>query len=346
MSKKGILKGITICALATAVLAGAYSAFLVPELIYNSNNEIFKKEKVYEDLEYYGGSKLYTAEANSYTLINNRLVKHFDTGHNDNIVVGYDSKITEEQVYNFDKFIDYLNEVFSVINPNYKFSSCRTTEENSDIFITSTPIDRAGANIVGMQTTFYADNLNRSIIKNATINLNEDTELNHVELRFTLAHEFFHILTGALDLNITDENYYNNTYPMSVFDYKTSWHIMHDIYYSYDPDEESSLSDLILPIDREIKENWVSYMPFDLSALIAIYGDSSNEENRQSYLKLLSDTYNECHSILTDRKAPYFLDGYTLPLPQGEVNEENYSLYDNITTVEDSLYYLSDDKVK
>lgn len=316
MAKKGILKKVAGFALCVAVAASVYTGFLIPELVYNSKHQIFNCEKVSNDMEYYGASELYSSDASSITLINNRLVKHFDTGHNDKIVVGYGDSMTEEDVLQCDYFINYLNGIFDIINPDYNFISKRATHEESDIFIEFNDIaeNDNDLNVTLANSTRYTSLLNNSIINSAEITFNRDKNLNNVQKRFLLAHEFLHILTGANDLNITDENYDVKGYPLSVFDYYMGGKIMYDIYYSYDPSESKSLSDLYLPMDKEIKESWVSYMPFDLSALISIYGDSSTEENRQKYLDLLNDTMTECDEIFSNRyTSSYYYDGFSLP---------------------------------
>ena len=119
MTKKGILKFRNIaCILASVAVVGTYSAFLVPEIVYSSNNSIFKADKVYEDLAYYGGGKDYVKQPYSATRIKNDLVCHLDTGHNDNIIVGFSDNVTEEQITQYNLFIDYLNN-FMIFRPLY-----------------------------------------------------------------------------------------------------------------------------------------------------------------------------------------------------------------------------------
>lgn len=319
LAYKSILKlKRVLCVLTSTALVGTYSGFLANELVYTSNNSIFSCDKVKDDLAYYGGDEGYIQETYSITHFKNSLVRHLDTGHNDRIVVGYSANLTEEQKEQYDLFLNYLNDTFKVINPNYRFYTVEeTVKNNCDIYIENCSFQErfSGENITSAKVFYDCDLLNNSIIKGGTIYFNTDYYLNNVRERFTFAHEFFHILTGADDLsnNLTD----SVSYPMSVFAYMPNEHIISSINTSYDPDERNSPFKNSLPMDSEIKESWVSYMPIDLSALIAIYGDSSVEENRQAYLTLLNNKLDECLNLFTDEN-PFYYERYTLPKPDSE----------------------------
>lgn len=324
MTKKGILKVSVACILSAVTLAGTYTCFLVPELVYSSDNEIFKADKVYDDLKFYGGGEDYVKQPYSATRIKNDLVCHLDTGHNDKIIVGYCDNVTDEQIVQYNLFVDYLNKTFEIINPNYKFITQRASKDECDIFIEACSFTENFEDYDYRAFVEYdVDKFNKSIIKGGTIHMNNDHVIEEVDSRFVLAHEFYHVLTGCDDL-CGGDLLQSTKYPMSIFAYAPQGHIMSAIKNSYDPNDSSFHSPFSLPMSSEIKEEWVSYMPFDLSALISIYGDSTIEENRESYLELLNSKLSQCSTLFTNEN-PFYYDGYSLPqvtkLPENEQEE-------------------------
>lgn len=339
LAYKSVLKlKRVLCVLTSTALVGTYSGFLANEIIYTNNNDIFACGKVKDDLAYYGGDEGYIKETFSITHFKNSLVRHIDTGHNDKIVVGYSENLTEEQIKQYNLFFDYLNDTFEVINPNYRFYTTIATKNNCDIYIESCSFqERFNFKYKYTATTEIEYNpLNNSKIEGATIYMNNFYNLNNVQQRFILAHEVFHVLTGANDLSSDLSG--SVSYPMSVFAYMPNNHIISAIKSSYDPETEKPTSSYSLPMDSEIKESWVSYMPFDLSALVAIYGDSSIEENRQAYLTLLNNKLDECLNLFTDEN-PFYYEGYTLPKPDNEkeTDGENETGDENTTDDENEI---------
>lgn len=329
---KTILKLRTgFCVLASCAFAGTYIGLLANEEVYTANNQLFSYDKVVDDLKFYGGDEGYVRRGASVTHFVNGLVCHLDTGHNDRIVVGYDAGVPDEDIEQYNLFFDYLNSTFEIINPSYKFITTKATKENCDIFIKSCSFEEnLDLDYNALAITQYDYNvLNSSIIKGGTIYVNTDYYMTNTKKRFTMAHEFYHILSGADDLTTVKEFHKSVSYPMSVFAYVPSAHIVSAINHSYDPETERQIFSSQLPMDSQIKESYVSYMPFDLSGLISIYGDSSKGSNVVKYLTLLNDKLQECRSLFTDEN-PFYKEGYLLP--------EIYDEADKMSETEENEY--------
>ena len=64
-----------------------------------------------------------------------------------------------------------------------------------------------------------------------------------------------------------------------------------------------------------VKNQFVTYTPFDLAAFAAKYGDINDEQNKRACTKLIIDTYETCKEVFGDKK--YFFDDEIL-------NEKGY----------------------
>ena len=358
-------------------LAGCQYNDAYAEYLENPAVFVFEEQKVMNDIEYYGGDERYVENEDSFQdlFVKNdvELMNHFNTGKEGPIKVGYATNVSDEQAVQFDYTFKHLNDVFAVINPNYKFETGRFYESESDIFVEFEPMGRnTGSD--GMYTTVGAyvdwkfDKDIDEVVRGATIRFNSSLDLAEPQLRYYMLHEMMHVLYGSKDVD------WNKSPTFSVYNYCDVDFIIRQISNAYESKEDyennvikslggnwSTLFDIhdkdgnaigrvFLPVmTREEKLSFVSLLPTDASTLVALYGDSSKEENRQAYLKLLHnilDTNKEVfdidyteHTGYQDRNVteqPYYEDGYTLPAYEG-MPEEKESEYPAPPSLEEQL---------
>lgn len=270
---------------------------------YNDNHQIFASEKVLNDIEFYGGdTDLLQKNFNLINLRENKLYNHLETNDNKNIVIGYSKKFTPQQIQAFDYAFDYLNSIFEIVNPDYHFVTGVLGEDidSCDIKVRSAKL----ANLVAAETLIlYSQPNNLSAIK-PVITFNNTVSTTDSHLRYVMIHEMMHILFGSSDI----EQLENDTY--SLYNYEN----LNDIA-SYTHSLETKESAPTWHdgpfVSQETKDTFVTFMPKDLSTLIALYGDSSKEENRKKYLSLLNETIDKCKHLFGEFK--YYEEDFELP---------------------------------
>lgn len=265
------------------------------ELTFFGHNIVVPKinaKKVNESLSYYGGNERYLRK-DAFDFGYVKFIPK-DTQH---IKVGVSDSFTEEQKKQFSYFYNYLNSVFEVINPKYKFELQNVQGlSDCDIYIDFASFS-GDERFVAAQTNNNYSYFDTHRINKNTIYFNNDIELTNAQLRVFLAHEMLHALTGASDVK------YDSSLPVSVFEYASANAMVQDLnFYQYLDDTEKNL---------KIYNEFITYMPYDLSALMSIYGNIKDENNKQNCIKLLNDTLNVCTEVFGEMK--YFDEGYTLP---------------------------------
>ena len=70
-------------------------------------------------------------------------------------------------------------------------------------------------------------------------------------------------------------------------------------------------------------DSFVNLFPVDVATLVALYGDSSTQENVDKYLDLIRDNWKYCERIYG--KQYYFEDGFTLPESSSSSSEQDNS---------------------
>lgn len=359
-----VLKKILGFSLAASIVTGGTlytnaSVKAVDNYVQNEENLIFEEDKVNQEMLYFGGDEGYikvkNKMINSMTDKKINLYNHFDTGRDDDIKVGFDYTVTDDQITQFNYTFDHLNDVFAVVNPKYKFSTGRYTKAESDIYVDFTtvmPKAKGEGKIIGAYVDWDFDALNKSTIKSAKIHFNKNINFATPELRYCMLHEVQHILFGTLDLDPALQEGFS-TY--SSFDMNF---IIRQISCAYESVEDyhngviksigghwSNMLEItdangnpigrpFLPLmTREEKNSFVSLLPIDASTLVALYGDTSKPENRIEYLRLLNDilktnkkVFDIDHSLYYEGSTsytsqPYYDTGYTLPTVE-EAEEE------------------------
>ena len=307
-------------------------------------NPMYKEEKVQTDLTYYGGDDRYVATSiydrplpqpyysspfnNSKK---NESVNHFDTGHNNNIKIGYSLNIDSNMTQQFNYVVDYLNEVFKVINPEYHFvTDIAHTAQDCDIFVTNKKINMDTVSEtdeynVGAATYLNHNKNTPTIIESARIEFNSKLEFSTPQLRYYMLHEMLHILYGSRDVNWK----YSQTF--SVYNYDDVYYTVSQICQAYESLEDyknGTINNIggkfvddynmkdkngniietkkSLPImSLQEKNSFVSLFPTDVSTLISIYGDSSKIENQKAYINLLYKTLETNKKLFDINPAKY-----------------------------------------
>ena len=302
MNKKRV-KYIIKTALAVSVLAGAVTFKIVGDKKfeeYKTENPLFLTEKVENDIKFYGGDiNLVEQRFNILQFKKNDLFNHFNIDSNV-IKVGISRDFSDEQIQSFNYTFDYLNEIFSIINPKYKFETEIVKNDFDDCNIKIKYESLSGS--AGAVTVNAFLPPNTSIVKHPTIYFNKDIKSTDSFCKYFLLHEMMHVLLGSDDLTEKiDATLYDYTYLNSIVDHT-------DNLFS---DESNYIWLENVLGGKEERESFVTLLPKDLSTLIAPYGDSSKPENVEMYTKLLNDTLNTCKKLFGDMK--YYEDDYTLP---------------------------------
>lgn len=281
-------------------MAVLYAKNIVPPMIQSNQINIA--------LNYYGANSNYLGK--SFMSVGYRKFCPKDTKH---IKVGYSSNITDEQLQQFNYYYDYLNSVFEIINPNYHFETGKSDKLNDcDIYVEFTPFSKMGK--IGDKIVAFVDYkeaiLDYNKIKKDIIYFDSEKDFSKAELRFYMAHEMLHALTGNEDIGLGTD------LPMTVFGYKSLNEIIYNVenYRNYKSYEEN----------KEIQDEFITYMPYDLSALISLYGNIKDEQNRNNCISLLKDTLKTCQEVLYD-EGKYFEDEYILPDTNIENEEDDFS---------------------
>lgn len=304
---------------------------------YNQQNQIFDIDKVKEDLAFFGGDPRYVATNRPlYGLKNAELYTHFNLEEDRSIKVGFADNISDEYKQQFKHTFDYVNSIFHIINPDIRFELTDKNQDNCDIWIQGKALNEK----VGMSIVTDRDKLTGSQLTGAVINVNSSIEMSTPQQRFYLIHELMHLLTGSSDVN------YMESPTFSVYNYNDMGFIVDQVENAWESEEEKKEATngkfaTVRPIlSAEEKDSWVTYLPTDIGTLIALYGDTSIESNKDAYIKLLNDTLADCSEKFGERQ-PYFVDGYVVPQnkpKQESTNNNNIENNNNNNTNNNNSY--------
>lgn len=294
INKKSLGKLIVCGSLTLTTITGAGCSIYATESEYLSRYPIFGTQKVKDNLAYWGGDERYITQYNGDDYQTSDLVYHF-TALNRPITVGIYKSFDENYKQQFKYVFDYLNDIFAVINPDYKFEISSKFIDLCDIRITPACLHEDDKSIVAMATKPYTEDLSLYNIESADIKVNVKYKFSDAELRMILMHEMMHVLLCSRDINEHESQ------TTSLYNYNDIYCICRDI-----------------EANDSVPKDWVSLMPVDLSTFISLYGDSSTIENRTAYRTLIDKTLNECRSYLGDQF--WYKEGFTLPSPEEEVS--------------------------
>ena len=270
---------------------------------YNQSHEIFASQKVLNDIDYYGGdTDLLQKNFNIVNLQRNKLYNHLESKNAKNIVVGYSSNFTKQQIQDFDYVFDYLNNVFDIVNPDYHFVTgvLGKDVDSCDIKIRSKKL----SNLIAAETLVLYSQPNNMSANKPVITFNNNVSTNDSLIRYLLLHEMMHILFGSSDMEQLEDDTYSLYNYQNLLDIASYTHSLET--------KESAPSWYEGPfVTEEVKNSFVTFMPKDLSTLIALYGDSSKEENRIKYIKLLNETYDKCNYLFGELK--YYENNFNIP---------------------------------
>lgn len=299
-----IMKKATAIALCSATIflgsiGATHGYFTYQAKDYIENNPSFSYVKVMDQVDYWGGDVRYVDRNENKILMKpSPLSTHFNVG-NRPIQVGYSSNVSNEAKQQFDYTFNYLNKLFEVINPKYKFYTSYNSKNNCDIYIEFANLHNTFGALVLPKT----DSINPSKITSAHIWVNDDYKNQNANLRFFLAHEMMHVLLGADDVN----EYESKTF--SVFNSADVGFIcsrVNDAKIPTTPEQQNKPYYLT----NEQKESFITLLPTDVSTLISVYGNPT-KENSEKYLALLNYTYQKCKNFFGDQ--PYYEKDYSLP---------------------------------
>lgn len=273
---------------------------------YVDNNQLFIEEKVEDGLNYYGGDTRYVDQRYNMFLFDDPIYKHFNPEKiNNEIVVGFKDNISDQYMEEIEDVLDYYNGLFEVINPEYHFVAKRATDLNScNILVEAKPLERIDeSSVIGAMVKQNFDFVNNAQMKSATVYINENFDFDGLTLRFAFAHEMMHILYATGDVNgyesPTTSIYNTPDVNMILSDFKNPYAVIHK--------------------DHLDMDSFVNLFPVDVATLVALYGDSSTQENVDKYLDLIRDNWKYCESIYG--RQYYFEDGFVLPESSGTSNE-------------------------
>ncbi len=294
-AKKHILnffKTSFLLATSTLPVVGFMGYGRVKAANYEKNNIIFKNNKVEEDIAYYGGDTRYISNIYNYFYFGkNNLYNHFNIGENRPIKVGFCKEISENQKEQFSYSFNYLNQIFSIINPKYSFVFVNSnSEKDCDIFVDYKILGKNNGKDIGARTVWDSNWANNCCIDSAKIVFNSSIQLNNTQLRFYMLHEMMHVLLGSSDIN----EYESETF--SLYNYGDVAFIISQIENAYASKDDIPTDGMYIQrpiLTKEEKNSYVFLTPVDLSTLIALYGDSSNPVNKKLYIELLNKTENE-----------------------------------------------------
>lgn len=300
--------GLTVLGLA-GVAVGGVSYARNEALDYMDENKIFDVEKVDSQLDYWGGDDRYVDNSyNKFTFKKNSIYDHFNVGDRA-VKVVYAANVSEAERQNYNHVFDYLNKIFEVINPKYKFEITEGYQANSDIFISNEPVSSTnGGPEIGAYVRPQADFLHSSKVTSADIVMNSNVDACDTYKRYMLLHEMMHVLFGSLDVNE------NESQTFSVYN-------SGDVGFLYKKVESAKVveklregeykGDCAFETTAE-KNSYVAFLPTDLSTLIALYGDMSVPENVENYKVLLQEHLQQSYKLFGDNQ-PYYESGFEIP---------------------------------
>lgn len=297
--KKKLIIGFCSITIFLSAIGATYGYFTFKASEYVKEHPQFSYSSVVDRVQYWGGDLRYI-DQNQHIISGKTspLSTHFNVG-NRPIKVGYSSNVAKEQKEQFDHTFEYFNELFEVINPQYKFETAYSKKSACDIYIEFDDLQ----SMIGANVNTKTDFINPSKITSAHIRVNNNYNNDNTNLRFYLAHELMHVLMGADDVNPMQSKTF------SVFNSPDVGFICKKVNgtkLATSPDQVG------LPgyMTQEQKDSYVTLLPTDISTLIAIYGDTSTE-SKVKYLELLQSTKAECKLFFGSQ--PYYSADYKLP---------------------------------
>ena len=307
-SKRKILKATIAWGLTSLAVAGMLTScnYMTDEALdYINANPIFAIEKVDEQLEYWGGDSRYVEQSyNKFLFKNNSIYDHFYVGERP-AKVAYSAAISEAERENYNHVFEYLNSVFEVVNPKYKFEIVEG-KNNCDIYIDEDFV----SDTIGAYVNPKQDSLHTSQVESANIFMNTNIEASDTYRRYMLLHEMMHVLFGSSDVDI----YQSQTF--SVYNYPDVSFMARKVEEArvVEEIEEGKYTGNCAFETTAEKNGFVQFLPTDLSTLIALYGDMSNPENVESYKVLLNEHLQQSYKLYGDYQ-PYYEKGFTIPTP-------------------------------
>ena len=310
--------GLTVLGIAGAAVGGVSYA-RNEALDYMDENKIFDVEKVDSQLDYWGGDDRYVDNSyNKFTFKSNSIYDHFNVGDRP-VKVAYAANISESERQNYNHVFEYLNEIFEVINPKYKFEIVDTYQSNSDIFISNEPVSStSGGPEIGAYVRPQAHFLHSSKVTRADIVMNSNVEACDTYKRYMLLHEMMHVLFGSLDVNENESqtfSVYNSGDVGFLYKKVESAKVAEKL------GEEEYKGDCAFQTIAE-KNSYVAFLPTDLSTVIALYGDMSVPGNVENYKVLLQEHLQQSYKLFGDNQ-PYYENGFEIPTPSVNVELEN-----------------------
>ena len=264
---------------------GVVSAFPLSYLVYSSNNRNFNYNTVMANLEYYGGADfLINRNYEQAILQQSTMVNHLKATKDGVVKIGLDQSIPQKIVEAFKESTDYLNKIFSVINPKYSFKVGNYKESNCDIWVRQTNEDAKYT----AQTHFSYQRAFSFCQRDISIDYaNNSYSYEKSVHKLCILHEFLHILLGCNDI-FDQETDYISLFSYTDVDTIGNFFEISQYYARKNNDAETF----------EKYDNFTSYMPVDLATLISVYGDSSKKENIKKYEELLKECMTNCRDVL------------------------------------------------
>lgn len=308
IGKKKILKATIAWGLTVFAVAGMMTScnYMTDEALdYINANPTFAIEKVDEQLEYWGGDSRYVEQSyNKFLFKDNTIYDHFNVGERP-ARVAYSDVMTEQERENYNHVFEYLNSVFEVVNPKYKFEIVEG-KGNCDIYIDKDSVSED----IGAYVKPKQDSLHTSQVESANIFMNTNIEASDTYRRYMLLHEMMHVLFGSPDVNIYQSktfSVYNSPDVAFMARKVEEAKVVEEI------EEGKYTGDCAFQTTDE-KNGFVQFLPTDLSTLIALYGDMTNPENVENYKVLLQDHLQQSYKIYGDFQ-PYYEKGFEIPTP-------------------------------
>ena len=303
-SKKKSFKMSFVSTLAVVEIVSLLTTGVIGNVIANNyieDNSSYNSDDVINDITIFGGDLRYIDHNfNAFLFDKNPIVSHLEQKDSP-YVIGYSSMLSENDKAQFNYVINYYNQLFSVINPAYKFEAKECEKSECDIFVEYDLLPQE----VNANVTTKRHIINSSAVKSAIIRINNAKEMDNATKRIAFAHEMMHILYGSKDVNYMDSKTF------SVYNYNDATFMAQTIENSKEP-PYASLKDKPHYVTKEKKDSFISLTPTDVGTLIAIYGDTSNPQKKCEYIKLLEKTLFECSKVYGEFQ-PYFEKEYELP---------------------------------
>ena len=292
-----------------------------------------ESNKVNTALDFYGGIDRYLCDAFFGTYIK---FCPFDTK---NIKVGIDEKVPEGTKKQVVYCLDYINDMFSVINPNYRFNAIdANTVKSCDIYVGYEDLVKKYDDSYRQTMAVTVNRKPRDIFNyvdysKAEILFNHGWTDGSCYDRMTFLHEMMHVMLLNEDLTSNENEAYNHkTVPYSLLSYKHVNEVMFYLDGCYDYTD----------ITENDKNTFVSYTPFDLAAFASRYGNIDSEENRIACVKLIVDSYKKYEKLFGEKN--YFLSDellnkqgypYRFDIVMEKENKNNKTTTNSIKKVEE-----------